>query len=170
MTKTLLPVDMWNMSRLEACLRRKDMSREQATRSIEAYRNFIHLVVKYPTERFGMSREIDQVWHEHILDTREYFAFCEAVVGRYLHHIPCFSESESKLFTVEHTVRRLKQEEMPVDFWEAPESSLSYCGGSIEFQIAESSSYCGGGKEEDEDKPKAPVSITLRGLSRMEVH
>jgi hypothetical protein len=36
------------------------------------------------------SRPLDLFWHEHLLDTRAYFADCEQVAGRYLHHLPYF--------------------------------------------------------------------------------
>jgi hypothetical protein len=32
-------------------------------------------------------REIDEMWHEFILFTREYTEFCETYFGRYLHHL-----------------------------------------------------------------------------------
>ena len=34
------------------------------------------------------SREVDEAWHEFILDTREYSGFCAAAFGEYLHHTP----------------------------------------------------------------------------------
>lgn len=38
---------------------------------------------------FGMpSVIIDDAWHLWILNTREYFEFCESVFGCYVHHIP----------------------------------------------------------------------------------
>ena len=33
-------------------------------------------------------REIDEMWHEFILFTREYMAFCEQYFGAYVHHMP----------------------------------------------------------------------------------
>lgn len=32
--------------------------------------------------------EIDQMWHEFILFTKDYFAFCDHYFGEYLHHLP----------------------------------------------------------------------------------
>ena len=34
------------------------------------------------------SQAVDVAWHEFILFTREYDAFCRASLGRYLHHVP----------------------------------------------------------------------------------
>lgn len=33
-------------------------------------------------------KDVDAVWHYHILRTQKYFADCEAVFGYYLHHFP----------------------------------------------------------------------------------
>lgn len=33
-------------------------------------------------------REIDQMWHEFILFTKDYCQFCEDYFGEYLHHMP----------------------------------------------------------------------------------
>lgn len=34
------------------------------------------------------SMEVDQLWHEHILDTRNYHSYCQNVIGCFVHHIP----------------------------------------------------------------------------------
>jgi len=34
------------------------------------------------------SPHVDRAWHEFILDTSQYSAFCNARYGRYLHHVP----------------------------------------------------------------------------------
>jgi hypothetical protein len=31
---------------------------------------------------------VDEVWHEHILHTREYAEFCCRALGNFLHHVP----------------------------------------------------------------------------------
>ncbi|MBI4440850.1 hypothetical protein HY639_01665 [Candidatus Woesearchaeota archaeon] len=34
------------------------------------------------------SKAVDEVWHQFILFTREYHAFCDDMFGRYIHHAP----------------------------------------------------------------------------------
>lgn len=34
------------------------------------------------------SRLVDDMWHELLLHTRDYAAFCDAAFGRFLHHEP----------------------------------------------------------------------------------
>jgi hypothetical protein len=35
-----------------------------------------------------MAGEVDEVWHDHILDTEDYFSFCRQVIGAIVHHVP----------------------------------------------------------------------------------
>lgn len=61
---------------------------EEATAAIEQYRCFLLLVYLYPDRMIVPSRAVDQVWHEHILDTQKYQEDCLEVFGHLLHHYP----------------------------------------------------------------------------------
>lgn len=37
---------------------------------------------------YGMMGAIDELWHTFVIFTREYSEFCQAVAGRFLHHVP----------------------------------------------------------------------------------
>lgn len=65
-------------------------TREEATAAIEQYRRFLLLVYLYPDRMIVPSRAVDQVWHEHILDTQKYQEDCLEVFGYLLHHYPYF--------------------------------------------------------------------------------
>ena len=56
------------------------------------YRNFLFLKKKYQQEGNPLppSEEIDEFWHNHILDTQQYHKDCEVIFGNYLHHYPYF--------------------------------------------------------------------------------
>ncbi|MGQ0774844.1 MAG: hypothetical protein ACT4NY_10570 [Pseudonocardiales bacterium] len=42
-----------------------------------------------PTARLSMpSKLVDDMWHEMVLHTRDYAAFCDTAFGRFLHHEP----------------------------------------------------------------------------------
>ena len=41
------------------------------------------------------SKVVDNLWHEFILNTREYEQFCQQAFGRYLHHTPMDSAQYS---------------------------------------------------------------------------
>jgi hypothetical protein len=63
---------------------------EQATSAIEQYRRFLFLWHLYPDEQIVPSREIDRVWHTHILDTAKYREDCEVLFGQFIDHWPYF--------------------------------------------------------------------------------
>ncbi len=52
------------------------------------YRAFLFLYKTYPDEIIVPTKEVDEFWHLHILDTRNYIADCETIFGYYLHHYP----------------------------------------------------------------------------------
>lgn len=64
--------------------------KEDAINIAQLYRNFLFLNKKYRHE-FGQlppSEEIDEFWHQHILDTENYHRSCKAIFGDYFHHYP----------------------------------------------------------------------------------
>jgi len=52
------------------------------------YRRFLFLTCKHPTLTIVPTKEIDEFWHHHILDTRNYVSDCELIYGEYIHHFP----------------------------------------------------------------------------------
>ena len=66
------------------------MTLAEADQHIAAYRCFLKLCAWYPDEDIVPSREIDQTWHAHILDTGKYAADSTAALGYFLHHFPYF--------------------------------------------------------------------------------
>ncbi|MEM9906391.1 MAG: hypothetical protein AAF921_15345 [Cyanobacteria bacterium P01_D01_bin.44] len=63
---------------------------ERVTRAVELYRRFLFLNYLYDDRPIVPSREIDQVWHTHILDTAKYREDCDALFGRFMDHWPYF--------------------------------------------------------------------------------
>ncbi len=60
------------------------------------------------------SKLVDEAWHLFILDTRNYFTFCECVFGHYLHHV-------SSKFEPDENFKIIYQElfgETPHPMWE----------------------------------------------------
>ena len=54
------------------------------------YRRFLHLHILFPEKELVPTKMIDEVWHQHILDTRAYADDCERIFGHFLHHYPYF--------------------------------------------------------------------------------
>jgi hypothetical protein len=64
------------------------LSLAQADRDVALYRCFLKLCVLYPDAAIVPTRQLDRVWHTHMLDTAKYQADCEEVFGRFMHHFP----------------------------------------------------------------------------------
>jgi hypothetical protein len=63
---------------------------EKTYKLIELYRSFLVLNEIYPNISIVPTKEIDKVWHAHILDTAKYREDCESVFGRFIDHFPYF--------------------------------------------------------------------------------
>lgn len=52
---------------------------------------------KHPGQWLVPSPDVDEIWHAHILHTREYARDCEDVFGPggFLHHSPSYTEQQS---------------------------------------------------------------------------
>lgn len=87
-----------NVSRLDlARLKHKYTASSEAEMSVEAwdkaereYRRFLSLKAFYPAVSLVPSKEVDALWHAHILDTRAYREDCHQVFGRFIDHYPYF--------------------------------------------------------------------------------
>jgi hypothetical protein len=56
---------------------------------LEGLRDWFALNLEARGARLSMpSQAVDEAWHEFILFTREYQAFCSGVMGRFVHHVP----------------------------------------------------------------------------------
>ncbi|TWO70163.1 hypothetical protein FN976_17540 [Caenimonas sedimenti] len=72
-------------------LRRKhpNLSAEQVRVVEIALREFFLFYLRSGSQSVGMpSRVTDDLWHEFILDTRAYAAFCQQAFGHFFHHVP----------------------------------------------------------------------------------
>ena|ERR1039457_3659964 len=60
---------------------------------IDEFLRFISLATKVDPGYLPISQDIDDLWHEYILETREYELLC-AHMGQYIHHSGMPSESD----------------------------------------------------------------------------
>jgi len=61
---------------------------DDAEETCKLYRNFLLLKKKYPQAALPPSEDIDEFWHNHILDTEAYEKDCSLIFGSLLHHYP----------------------------------------------------------------------------------
>lgn len=72
---------------------------KHAKLAIQQYRNYLFLKRKYRSQykedELPPSYEVDEVWHAHILHTRDYIHFCNQVFNEYLHHSPHHGQDQN---------------------------------------------------------------------------
>ena len=94
-----------------------------AESALAEYRRFLRLhQVAGPAREHHVaaSKLVDLIWHEHVLDTKQYFADSELLFGRYLHHYPCFVGDEREFHHEEDMTKEYEQEfgePPPSDVW-----------------------------------------------------
>lgn len=68
----------------------KGYSEEHLDIAESEYRKFLALHLMYPDEDIVPCKLVDEIWHQHILDTAAYREDCDAIFGRFLDHFPYF--------------------------------------------------------------------------------
>lgn len=71
--------------------------RDLAEEVVELYRRFLHLNKLFPGEGLVPTRDIDECWHIHILNTKQYATDCDKIFGHYLHHAPADPDNDQEL-------------------------------------------------------------------------
>jgi hypothetical protein len=65
-----------------------DHDLDMAARVVDQALAFLGTSATHKGRPLSPSEEVDPGWHEFILHTVDYAAFCEQVAGRFLHHVP----------------------------------------------------------------------------------
>lgn len=68
-----------------------------AKQAVQLYKDFLWLHYKYPHEKLVPTRDIDECWHLHILNTKHYAKDCQALFGEFFHHNPSNLEDAEEL-------------------------------------------------------------------------
>ncbi len=65
---------------------------ERCDETEDVYRKFLALTIRYPDRKICPNGPIDDFWHAHILDTRQYATDCMNLnaLGGFIHHYPYF--------------------------------------------------------------------------------
>ena len=84
--------------------------RNDIDRVEKEYRQFLYLIAANPGETIvPWSEALDDLWHEHILDTKKYAADCDAVFGKFIHHNPHLDKGTSKHTTASKNTKTMYQ-------------------------------------------------------------
>lgn len=68
----------------------KGWSEEELDLAEAEYRKFLALHLMHPEADIVPCHLVDDIWHQHILDTIAYREDCDAIFGRFLDHFPYF--------------------------------------------------------------------------------
>ncbi len=95
-----------------------------ASRVVTEYRRFCFLACVQKEQEVTPSDQIDQVWHLHLLYTRDYWQrWCTQVLGRELHHGPTLGGADEgvrfdeQYANTRHAYLRWFGEHPPADIW-----------------------------------------------------
>jgi len=107
----------WDLEEVKhRMIQREGFDPEKVERMEREYRRYMYLLVTQSDDEVTPIPEaIDDMWHWHVLLTRDYTEFCEAVKGEYIHHHPFL---QKHYFNT--TLPRYEEEfgeEPPTEFW-----------------------------------------------------
>ena len=81
---------------LEERMKRKfDWSDQRTKNAIRRYIQYLY-IVSVEDNPVSPTKDVDEVWHQHILHTRLYEEHCQKIYGKMLHHQPFSSNELSK--------------------------------------------------------------------------
>jgi hypothetical protein len=88
-----------------------DLTGSQVSPVLDGLRSWFVACLYADGKTLGMpSRAVDVAWHEFILLTREYQAFCDEAFGYYLHHSPEETMDEAMPATLRRTLTTLERD------------------------------------------------------------
>lgn len=112
-------------------------TREYAESIEAAYKRYLLMQVKYPddAEDILLSKDVDEFWHTHILQTQKYFADCQAMFGNYLHHNPHVGEITAEVQAERERQAERTRQLYEMEFGVAAQAESAWTGvpGTYEF-------------------------------------
>lgn len=73
---------------IQRVMKEKRWSKRMAETAALFYKNFLYLCKKYQNHHLVPTQQIDEIWHAHILYTKDYHTLSHTIFGQYLHHHP----------------------------------------------------------------------------------
>ena len=105
----------------------KEWSGDQIEISIERYEKFLRLASKYPLASIAPTRDIDEIWHLHMLSPVSYYNDCMKLIGKILDHDGGFGAKSEELPELESTfmeTSKLWEKEYGISYVDEPKSQL----------------------------------------------
>src|SRR5882757_4110300 len=108
-------------------------TREYADGIEQGYRNYLTMLTKYQdhAEDILLSKDVDEFWHTHILQTMKYTEDCEAVFGKYLHHAPHIGEVTETEIEKRTALAERTRHLYELEFGSGRDSEAAWSGSAI---------------------------------------
>jgi hypothetical protein len=140
----LLDRQIWERLSKRLC-REKGFTLSQNNEVVDGTLGFLKMCADHPNRVFSPSPIVDIGWHEFLMYTKEYQAFCQQVAGRFIHHSPTDIPGQKKKgSTLKNTVRFMVAHSIPfhADQWQAAGSICDAGGCSHDVQAADCNNHC----------------------------
>jgi hypothetical protein len=116
--------DTWSLDQVIARLMRKlQWDQEYAEQVVGEYRRYMALAALYPGESHAPSPLVDEVWHAHLMFTRDYRDFCYLLTSEFIDHCPGRGGEDVERLNVAYdtTLARYREQfgEPPTNIWPA---------------------------------------------------
>lgn len=108
----------------------KGWTAEETDRVERLYKRFLLMIAS--GHNVVPTKDIDAMWHFHILDTRAYAADCQRVFGRFVHHFPYLGmrgEEDAKLLDSEFNKTKAVYESMFGEPYSKASPTAAHCDG-----------------------------------------
>jgi len=113
-------------------------ARDYADRIEAAYKTYLTMLVKYPDEADDilLSKDVDEFWHTHILQTRKYTEDCQKVFGNFLHHEPHVGEVTATDLARRSALAEKTRHLYEMEFGSAELADAAWAGTAVAAQNA----------------------------------
>ncbi|HEV7993779.1 MAG TPA: hypothetical protein VGP25_18270 [Gemmatimonadaceae bacterium] len=121
--------------------RSQDLSAAVALLHERELKRYLLLCATHSDVSLPISPAIDDLWHEFVLHTRDYAAFCSGLTGGFIHHVPMTADDSRAAVAHRYALLlRFYEEEFgespPADVWRrsgAGGSLLNDCDSDVEL-------------------------------------
>lgn len=112
-----------------------DWTEDEFDKAAVEYKKFLTIHYLHPNANLVPTGAIDEIWHNHVMDTRKYAKDCENAFGHFLHHCPSFGlngkEDEEKLEDFYNKTAALYSEYFEGDYQTSSRGAkCRICGGT----------------------------------------
>ena len=126
----------WDLSNpMTFLIQRKGMSPDYVQEMAKEYRRYIGIIAANPHLKFPVSEAVDEMWHTHILFTKDYRHMGDEVCGQYIGHYPVMSQEERISLLPDYVEQTLGQyealygEKPPGKWWPNDGAICFSCSG-----------------------------------------